>query len=232
MIGTLDTLMHWLGYGLCHQLPARSFFSGGYQVPVCARDTGIYMGFVVSFAVLAFVWGRRRPSELPPKGVLAIAAAFIAAMAWDGITSYAGWRTTTNDIRLVTGLLTGYALAVIVFPLLNGQLWTRPGPGRAPADALETAVWLIGVPITFIVVRWPFELLGIVYPVIVSAAILFTFTAVNLTIVSILPAVEGRAQRLRDAWPAILASLALTFIEVAAAAWFKLLLARLVGGAG
>lgn len=226
----LDTLMHWLGYGLCHQLPERSFFAGGHQVPVCARDTGIYIGFVVSFALLAALWGKRRPSEMPPAAVIAIAAGFIGFMAWDGVSSYAGWRTTTNDIRLITGLLCGYALPVLVFPILNGQLWRRPGRGGVPSDLIETLMWLAAIPVTFVVVRWPFELIGIAYPLIVSAAVLVTFTIVNLTIVSVLPVVEGRAERLRDAWPAITAAFVLTILEVAASAWFRVVVTRLASG--
>jgi len=33
-----------IGYGLCHQQADRSFFVGGRQLPLCARDTGTYLG--------------------------------------------------------------------------------------------------------------------------------------------------------------------------------------------
>ena len=51
----LQGFLHWMGYGLCHQLPERSFFGGGVQVPVCARDTGIYFGVLISLALIAIV---------------------------------------------------------------------------------------------------------------------------------------------------------------------------------
>jgi len=118
--------LHWLGYGLCHQLPERSFFGGGLQLPVCARDTGIYLGFVLSLLVMALIDRGRRRSDLPGWPVMVLGGAMVAIMAWDGITSYAGLRSTTNDIRLVTGLLTAYYPAVTQLfdtaPLVDGAV--------------------------------------------------------------------------------------------------------------
>ena len=35
----------WIGYALCHQMPDRSFFAHEHQYPLCARCTGMYLGF-------------------------------------------------------------------------------------------------------------------------------------------------------------------------------------------
>lgn len=223
----VDTLLHWLGYGLCHQLPERSFFAGTHQVPVCARDTGIYLGFMLSFAVIALIARGRRPSELPPWPVIALAVAFIGLMAADGVSSYAGWRGTTNDIRLATGLLAGYAMPALLVPILNGQLWRRPGPDRVLGERRSVGWWLLPLPIAFVLIRWPFEWLGIAYPLLVAAAIIGTFTIVNLAIVSVLPVAEGRSERLRDVWPWLLTAFAFTVVEIAASAWLKLFLTGL-----
>ncbi len=81
--------LQWMGFGLCHQLPERSFVGGGVQVPVCARDTGIYVGFVVAFAVIALVHRGERPREFPRPYVWAVMGVLLALLAWDGVTSYA-----------------------------------------------------------------------------------------------------------------------------------------------
>ena len=225
----LDTLFTAIGYGLCHQLPERSFFAGGFQLPVCARDTGIYLGFALGLLALRLIHRDERPTELPRWPVLALMAAFIAAMGFDGATSYLGLRESTNDLRLVTGMLTGWALAGITLPMVNGQLWRRAGSGRMLSSAGRVASWLILLVAAFVLARWVMPLTGIVYPITVTAAILLTFMSVNLIFVCLVPAFERRAERMRDAWPQLLIALALTGMELAAAAWLRSFTERLLG---
>jgi uncharacterized membrane protein len=217
----LDSAMHWLGYGLCHQIPARSFLGGGVQLPVCARDTGIYVGFVLSMLVMGALDRGRRRSELPPAPVLAIAGALVLAMAWDGVTSYTGLRTTTNDLRLATGLMCGWALPSVVVPLLNSQLWKRFDPGRVLSGWREVAVWLAALPVAFAAVRWGMPLAGVVYPFLVAVCILATFVAVNAVVVTLAPALERKASSLAGAWPVWAFSLAMGVVEVGGAAWLR-----------
>jgi uncharacterized membrane protein len=214
----IEAFLHWLGYGLCHQLPARSFVAGGYQLPVCARDTGIYLGFVMSMAVIAALDRGRRRSELPHAAVLAIGGAFIALMAWDGVTSYAGLRTTTNDLRLLTGLLAGWALPLAVSPLLNSSLWSSSSPERMLGKPSEAAAWVLAAPAAFAVIRWGMPYLGVTYALAVAVAIIVTFVSVNLIIVLLAPRFERRAARLLDAWLPLLLALAISAVEVGAAA--------------
>lgn len=224
----LETFLHLLGYGLCHQLPERSFFSGGVQLSVCARDTGIYLGFVVGMVAIRLLAGRDRPSELPRWPVLVLIGLFVAAMGVDGVSSYAGWRTTTNDLRLITGLLTGWGLSALTLPMVNSQLWVRPGPGRVPEGAMQIGAWLAMLVATFAVARWLLPLTGIVYPLLLAVAILATFTSINVVFVCLIPYFERRAQRLRDALLPLSIALVLTVLELAAAAWLRVIAQRLL----
>ncbi|MDA3937144.1 MAG: DUF2085 domain-containing protein [Actinomycetota bacterium] len=225
----LEELLHWLGFGLCHQLPERSFFGGGVQVPVCARDTGIYLGFAVSLLVIAVVSRGRRPQETPRLWLVLVGLAFLGAMALDGVSSYAGLRETTNDIRLITGILAGYSLTLAFAPILNGQLWRRPGPERVLGRGSEAIVWLVTVPLLFVLVSWVLPVLGVVYPVLVAAGILFTFSAVNLAIVCLLPPFENRYDRLRQAWLPIVLSFCLTAAELWVTGSARAVLERMAG---
>ena len=226
----LDTFLHWLGFGLCHQLPERSFFAGGHQLPVCARDTGIYLGFVIALGVMALLDRGRRRTGMPPGWVLGIGVVLVGIMGWDGVTSYAGLRGTTNDLRLATGLGTGFALALVMVPLLNEQLWRRRSDERVLGASWEVLAWLAALPLAFVLVRWGLPALGTAYALITAAAILVTFTAVNMVLVLLAPSFERRAERIWDAWPAALLGLALTAVELGITVALRLGLVALVTG--
>lgn len=217
----LDAFFSAIGYGLCHQLPERSFFGGGYQLPVCARDTGIYFGFALGLLALSLLARRSRPQELPRWPVLIIIGVFIAAMGTDGVTSYAGLRESTNDLRLITGLGTGWGLAALTFPMLNAQVWVRPSVTRTPQGAREVAIWLGLLAVSFLVVRWGLPLLGVGYPLMLVVAIIATFAAINLVFVGLMPLFERRAERVRDLSLALIVANGLTVLELAGAAWLR-----------
>lgn len=216
-----DSLLRWFGFGLCHQLPERSLFGGGVQVPVCARDTGIYVGVIVSLLVIA-VLQPRRPAGFPSRAVAVLLGGFVLTMALDGATSYAGLRETTNAIRLATGLLAGYAIGAVAVPLLNEQLWRVSSGERVLGERRALLVWLASIPLAFALSWWGGDVLGPVYPLAVAAAILASLVAVNLIIVTLVPAFERRADRLAQAWLPLLLAFGLAWVEIAASAAIKL----------
>lgn len=156
---------------------------------------------------------RDRPSELPNRYVLAVAGLFIAAMAFDGFTSYAGLRGTTNDLRLATGLMAGSALAVLAVPVFNHQSWRRSADRRVLSGPWSVGGWLVIIATLFLVVRtgstW---LIGL--GSIVGFSILFTFAVVNMAILSLLPWFERKADRALDLWPQALIALMVVALEL------------------
>ncbi|MCE5190955.1 MAG: DUF2085 domain-containing protein [Actinomycetia bacterium] len=225
----LPTVFHWVGYGLCHQLPERSLFADGLQLPVCARDTGIYAGFVLSLIVISLIERGRRPSELSRPWLLLVGAVFFGAMVADGVTSYAGWRETTNDLRLVTGLLAGYAMTLLVVPILNGQMWTTVSRRRL-LDGWRGLVWVASVPIAFALLRWVLPMTGVLYPALLTVAIAATYAAVNMTFVTLVPSLEHKMKSLVPPRVQVGLSLALTVAELALATVFRLGVERVLSG--
>ncbi len=218
----LTAFLHWMGYGLCHQLPERSFFGGGVQLPVCARDTGIYIGVLLSLAIISAIGRGSRPRQLPTRAGWVVIALMIGTMALDGGTEYAGLRGTTNELRLITGLLSGFAIGAILTPMINDELWRTSAAGRVLDTPWKLAVWLSAVPVAYAVVYWGLPMLGVGYPILAGLAILGTLTAVNLVLVCMLPPFERRAEKLWQAWPALLVALAVSFLEIWATAEMRL----------
>jgi uncharacterized membrane protein len=175
-----------VGFAICHQMTDRSFAFGGMALPVCARCTGLFLGFALTLAALLVIYRRDavRPPSWKTTGLMFL---LVLPMLLDGVSSYAGLRQTSNAVRLATGSLAGAAAAVLFFPLLCEQLRRRVGE-RETRDVPESA-WsvpaLLAVPVALslgVTVRWP-EAYWL-WTAAVSIAILFTILALNFTIVS------------------------------------------------
>src|SRR3989442_3292909 len=113
----LDRL-RWLDSGICAQLPSHSFYPGGERLPLCARNTGIYLGFIVTLLTL-YATGRGRAQRLPPWPIVAVLASGVGILIIDGFNSFLldlglpHLYHPHNVIRLATGLITGIALATL-----------------------------------------------------------------------------------------------------------------------
>jgi uncharacterized membrane protein len=116
----VQNILYFFGHGFCHQIPARSFETGGLYFAVCARDTGIHMGVALALLVafLLSTRSKRKPGDIPPVRVLVLLGLLVVPMAFDGLSSYLGFRETTNLIRYFTGLCTGIAVGTLIAPLL------------------------------------------------------------------------------------------------------------------
>jgi uncharacterized membrane protein len=97
-------------FALCHQMPERSFHFKGRQFPVCARCTGIFIGY---FTLPLFHFGIIHPSFLL---LILLATPFLL----DSITQTMGLRESNNTLRFITGFLFGAAQVALV--VIIGQL--------------------------------------------------------------------------------------------------------------
>lgn len=88
----------------CHRKPERSFFWKGKQFPVCARCTGIHLGYL-SFPLFLFsiftlnIWW---------------AIALITPTYLDGLTQAFFQRESNNILRVSTGFLAGIGLMSLI----------------------------------------------------------------------------------------------------------------------
>ena len=84
----------------------------GWKMACCERDLAIYIGLLV----VGLLYARHR--ALPPLGFQAYTL-LILPMALDGFTQLFGWRESTWELRVVTGLVFGLASAWLVLPRLD-----------------------------------------------------------------------------------------------------------------
>ncbi len=134
---SLLELLHFLGGGVCHQLPERSLHVAGTVTPLCARCTGTFIGAAAGLLVVVLL-RRLRASLLPRWPMLAIFAAFFLAWGLDGLNSYLTLfpglphlYEPNNTLRLITGTLEGLALSLILWPVVASALWAKPEPTLA-----------------------------------------------------------------------------------------------------
>jgi len=116
----LTLLVFSVGGVICHQIPDRSFFWDGNQLPVCARCTGLYLsGFVGLVGFLAFRAARPRLDARVGLRVLLIAAVPTAGSVAFGAL---GWWDGDNVTRALLAIPLGATAGMIVAAVFTKDL--------------------------------------------------------------------------------------------------------------
>jgi uncharacterized membrane protein len=117
-----------IGYAICHRIDERSFHIGETQFPMCARDSGMFLGALLALAY-QLVIGKKN-GKFPPKGIMVVLAIFLLAFAVDGTNSFiqlllkdGPLYQTTNFTRLITGTGVGLGIGLVLYPLFNQTVW-------------------------------------------------------------------------------------------------------------
>jgi len=214
--------------GLCHQMPERSFYLNGRQLPLCARCTGTYMGMFIGLASLGLILRRGKASRLPPVSFLAVLGGFYLLWAIDGLNSYLSLfpglphlYEPRNWLRLVTGTLNGLALSNILYPIFNFIVWADPPEISAlqyPMDLLSMLIWA-GVVVFFILIGPPFLL----YPVafLTAGTALLTLTLINTLLAVIVLRQEAQAVTILDLLLPLAIGLAAALLELTLLGLFR-----------
>ena len=95
----------------CHQLPERSFFIKSYQMPVCARCSGVIIGYLLAV-----------PSYILFGFHLGISCLGCLCMLIDWSLQTLKIKPSTNQRRLITGVLGGFGIISFQFCLIKKLL--------------------------------------------------------------------------------------------------------------
>jgi uncharacterized membrane protein len=147
--GTLPHKLLLAMGGVCALRPSHSYFAGGLQFPLEARTTGIFAGFLLTLAVL-MLFRRLGAQRLGSRFVIGVLALMFSSMAFDGINSTLAelglphLYAPTNPLRLMTGLLSGIAVAPVLV-----WLWGVVAVPDTPATgrAVVQSPWELAAPL-------------------------------------------------------------------------------------
>lgn len=211
-----------VGYAVCHRIPERSFIIASIQLPLCARDTGMFSGALLgmlSFAILQ----RARPALFPRRPFLFAFILFFLAWGFDGFNSYMYLLQgqtfiymPANWLRLTTGAFMGVTLSTFVVPLFNSAVWTPSltvlessvTSWRTVARLAAIALGIIGV------VLWQPPFLYGPIAVISSLGVIALLMVVNALLVILIMKRESRSERWSQLWLPLLAGVFFTVTEL------------------
>lgn len=216
----LSDLSHAIGFGLCHQLPERSFIFGGVQLPVCARCTGIYMGFTVALIVLLVLYRGAQRTGLKSWPFIALAVLCVVAIAVDGLSSYLGYRATTNFIRLCTGVAFGVVLGSVAYTTVVDSLSAKRSGDAIVRSVKEVAAWA-GSLVVAVLLVYGLALFGPFASVISAVTIALTFSVVIGALVGLAGRWSRSVARPQDAIAPLLIGLAFAAVLILALAAFR-----------
>ncbi|GAC1400432.1 MAG: DUF2085 domain-containing protein [Ktedonobacteraceae bacterium] len=226
--------MSWLDSGLCAQIASHSFYLGGERLPLCARNTGIYLGFLVTLTTL-YGRGRGRVQQLPPLPLLTLLIGGVTALAIDGLNSFLldlhmqHLYQPNNLLRLATGLVTGLAMALLLLPLLNRLFWRSYTELRSVASWQELGYYLPGLIVCFFAVASQNAL--ILYPIalISTAGILSAVGSLNLIALVGISRRDETFEQYRELLPFLAFAFLLAVGEMLLLAQLKLTLLHILG---
>src|SRR5687768_17099872 len=109
---------------ICHQLPERSFFLDGRQLPVCARCTGLYLSGAAGFFGW-FIWKTARGWRrfiVAPRAALAIVIVAGVPTALSYATGVIGVWDGSNITRALLAVPLGACAGAVVAAVATKDL--------------------------------------------------------------------------------------------------------------
>lgn len=206
----LDYRLQMVVHGVCAQ--AHYLMIGDLRMPLCARNTGIYAGFIGTALGLVAL-GRGRAAKLPPVAITLLLVLGAGAMVVDGFNSLLldiggpNLYPPRNELRVATGLMMGSAIAVFMLLMLNIALHREPRTDqRVVGTWIEYVALLLGNVGVYLLLLFGPGFLYYPLALLSVAGIVGVLFVSNLFVLAMVGGMESRVVRLRQlARPATLA---------------------------
>jgi uncharacterized membrane protein len=217
-----------IGYSVCHRIGERSFHIGSYQLPLCARCSGMYLGAVTGLVFQSIVgW---KCLKTPRWSILGLLFVFVIAFGIDGANSYLyllkqvspgilpkipNIYIPNNTLRLLTGSGMGLGMAVMLFPAFNQTIWSD-GVDKPVLTGWNTFSLLLVIQIILdllVLTESPIAL----YPLAIVSALgvwLLLTIVYSLVYVMILGQ-DNKFTNIRQLWLPLLVGLTIAMIQTA-----------------
>ena len=118
--GGRPTDFHWterLFFGICHQIPERTFFVNELPMAVNSRCFGIFGGLLAGWAMIPVLGSGFRNGKWPVR-ILVIA---ITLQLIDFTGNLFGWWVNTNESRFILGTILGISGPLSVASMFYNQ---------------------------------------------------------------------------------------------------------------
>jgi uncharacterized membrane protein len=233
-----------IGYAVCHRIPERSFHVGSFQLPLCARCSGMYLGAVTGLIFQSTLGWKR--GKAPHWSIIAALVIFVAAFGIDGVNSYLyllkqirpgllpqipNIYIPNNTLRLLTGSGMGLGIAAMLFPAFNQSIWSNYDDTRAALPGWKVFGLLLGIQISLDllvltespVILYPLAIIGVL-GVWLLLTLVYTIVWVMIT------GQDNKFTKLRQLWLPLLAGFTITLIQTAAIDMLRFWLTGTWGG--
>jgi uncharacterized membrane protein len=218
-----------IGYAVCHRIGERSFHIGSYQLPLCARCSGMYLGAATGLVFQSFIGWKRL--KIPHWSIIALLVVFVAAFGIDGSNSYLyllkqvspgimpkipNLYVPNNTLRLLTGSGMGLGMAVMLFPAFNQTIWAD-GEDKPALPGWKTFGLLLGIQVILdmlVLTESPMVL----YPLAIISAVgvWLLLTIVYSMVWVMIMGQDNQFTKLPQLWLPLLAGLTIAMIQTAA----------------
>lgn len=180
----------------------------GRLLPLCARCTGIYSGFILGY--LYQLVTLKSAKKFPSKGISLFLLMTIGLLVMDGLGERAQLWNLSNDARLFLGLLCGSSLSLLLFPLFS--FFVRKHAADSYVKAKQYAFIMTIVGLFFCIHYCSFSYY--LYKILSLSGLVCLYAAANLTFAGMALRINKKMKSMKSTVAVLASALIMLAMEV------------------